>query len=423
MKILALNCGSSSIKYKLFDVDGNFQLLAKGMAERIGQNSSSICHVIENKDKYEIKTSLPDHRTAMHQLHKSLLDNKSSFSKDIGKIDGVGHRIVHGGERFRNPTLINEDIVELIKESARFAPLHSRASIIGIEVSRELLFDVPHVAVFDTALHQTMEFKAFLYGLPIEYYEKHKIRKYGFHGINHGYVANEAAGILTKPLDSLKIITCHLGSGCSITAFEQGKSIDTSMGLTPLEGLLMSSRCGDLDPSVVLYLIDVLGLKVEQISDLLNKKSGLLGLCGQNDMRDIITMAQKGDKKAQIAIEVFVYRIQKYIGAYVAALNGVDVIVFTGGIGENSSYIRERIMDNFGYLGTKIDITKNNDNETIFSSNSSNVWLMNIPANEEKVIAQQTFNMLSCHPSCFIADEVYYGSKEKCIDSKIRENS
>jgi acetate kinase len=251
------------------------------------------------------------------------------------------------------------------------------------------------VAVFDTAVHQTLESKAFLYALPIEYYEKYKIRKYGFHGINHSYVANEAARILAKPLNGLKVITCHLGSGCSITAFEQGRSIDTSMGLTPLEGLVMGSRCGDLDPSIVLYLIDVLGLQVEQVRDLLNRKSGLLGLCGHNDMRDIIEMAEKGDKRAQVAIEVFVYRIQKYIGAYAAALNGVDVIVFTGGIGENSPQIRTRITDNFSYLGAKIDSAKNEDNENILSSDDSVVRLMSIPANEEMLIAQQAYTIIT----------------------------
>ncbi len=394
MKILSLNCGSSSIKYKLFDVERNYQVLAKGMAERIGQKSSSICQTIENNREQKLETFLPDHRTAMRAMHKALVENKSSQIRSIDRIDGVGHRIVHGGEKLRNPALINEDVMKQIKEAAQFAPLHSLPNITGIEVSQELLPDIPNVAIFDTAVHQTMEFKAFLYGLPIEYYEKHKIRKYGFHGINHGYVANEAAGILSKQLNTLKVITCHLGNGCSITAFQRGKSIDTSMGLTPLEGLVMGSRCGDLDPSVVLYLIDVVGLKVSQVKDLLNKSSGLLGLCGKSDMRDIIAMAEKGDTKAQVAIDVFVYRIQKYIGAYVAALNGVDVIVFTGGIGENSPYIRARIAANFDYLGSHINQGKNKNNETIFSSDDSNVRLMNIPANEEMLIAQQTYRII-----------------------------
>ncbi len=395
MKILALNCGSSSIKYKLFDVDRNYQVLAKGIAERIGQKSSSICQTIENKPEYRIEKYLPDHRAAMQALHQALAENKSGLSGDIGKVDGVGHRIVHGGERFRNPALINEEVLEQIKESAMFAPLHCQPNVTGVEVSRELLPDVPHVAVFDTAAHQTLEPKAFLYALPIEYYEKYKIRKYGFHGINHSYVANEAARILTKPLNDLKVITCHLGSGCSITAFEQGRSIDTSMGLTPLEGLVMGSRCGDLDPSIVLYLIEVIGLQVEQVRDLLNRKSGLLGLCGHNDMRDITEMAEKGDKRAQIAIEIFVYRTQKYIGAYAAALNGVDVIVFTGGIGENSPSIRARIMGNFGYLGAYIDQAKNKNNETMLSSDDSVVRLMNIPANEEMLIAQHAYTIIT----------------------------
>ncbi len=390
-----MNCGSSSIKYKLFDGDRGFQVLAKGTAERIGQASAFIRQAVEGRGEQRIEKSLPDHRAAMRALHEALIESSSGSSGDIGKVEGVGHRIVHGGERLRGPAIINESVMEQIRDAARFAPLHSQPNIIGIEVSRELLSDVPHVAVFDTAVHQTIEPKAFLYGLPIEYYEKHGIRKYGFHGINHGYVANEAARILERPLDELKVITCHLGSGCSITAFERGRSIDTSMGLTPLEGLVMGTRCGDLDPAVVLYLMETLGLQGAQVSDLLNKESGLLGLCGRNDLRDIIAMAEKGDKRAQVAIEVFVYRTQKYIGAYAAALNGVDVIVFTGGIGENDAYIRERIVRNFGYLGVRIDQTRNENKGTVFSSDDSDVRLMNIPANEELVIAQQTYGMLA----------------------------
>jgi acetate kinase len=391
MKILALNSGSSSIKYSLFDANKNYQLLIRGVAERIGQNKSTIRQIIENKPEYKVEMHLPDHHTAMHALHQTLTQEKES----LNHIDAVGHRIVHGGEHLKNPTIINEEVIKDIKDVSKFAPLHCLPNVTGIEVLQELLPDIPHVAVFDTAAHATMPPKAYLYGIPMEYYEKYKIRKYGFHGINHSYVAREAAKVLNKEIETLKIISCHLGSGCSITAFENGRSIDNSMGLTPLEGLVMSSRSGDLDPALVLYLNDTLKLDTTEVTDLLNKKSGLLGLCGKGDMRDIIAAAKDGDKASQTAIDVFVYRIQKCIGAYIAALKGVDVIVFTGGIGENSPYIRALIADNFAYAGAFLDAKKNEKNEIIFSLNDSSIALMNIPANEEKVIAQQTHDLLA----------------------------
>lgn len=386
MKILALNSGSSSIKYRLLDSSKNYQLLKQGLAERIGQKTSSICQVRGNQPPHEREVALPDHITAMHALFPN---------KDLEEIDAVGHRVVHGGEQFKGPTLVSKEVIKEIIKLSRFAPLHCQPNVIGIEVLQELLPNIPHVAVFDTATHASMDFKAFLYGIPIEYYEKHKIRKYGFHGINHSYVAGEAARLLKKPLEELKTVTCHLGNGCSITAFEKGKSIDNSMGLTPLEGLVMGTRCGDLDPSVIIYFIEELGLSPEQITDLLNRKSGLLGLCGKSDMRDIIVMAKSGDKPSQMAIEIFVYRIQKYIGAYIAALNGVDAIVFTGGIGENSPYIRALIAKKFSYLDVIVENEENEKNKTIFSTGNSPIFLMNIPANEEKVIAQQTYQLLN----------------------------
>lgn len=387
MKILALNSGSSSIKYKLFDSDKNFQMLEQGVAERIGEQTSSILQIKENQLSFKENIFLPDHRRAVQTLF--------SRCEILHEIGGVGHRIVHGGELFKKPILMNREVIKEITELAQLTPLHSQPNIAGIEVLQELLPNIPHVAVFDTSAHAAMEHKAFLYGIPFEYYEKYKIRKYGFHGINHSYIAFEAARLIKKPLKELKVITCHLGNGCSISAFEKGKSIDNSMGFTPLEGAVMGTRCGDLDPSVVIYLVEKFGLQVDQLKDLLNKKSGLLGLCGKSDMRDIVVMMKKGDSFAQIAIETFVYRIQKYIGAYVAALNGVDVIVFSGGIGENSPYIRELIMKNFSYLGVRIKTENNENNATIFSDSASLLFLMNIPANEEVVIAQQTYELLS----------------------------
>lgn len=384
MKILALNSGSSSIKYRLFDSDHHFELLEQGVAERIGQDHSCISKIKENQPASKETISLPNHQQAMQALFPD-------GDKALHEIDAVGHRIVHGGERFKGPTLINQEVIQEISELAEFAPLHCEPNIIGIKALQKLLPKIPHIAVFDTSAHAEMEFKAFLYGIPFEYYEKYKIRKYGFHGINHSYIAFEAACLIGKPLEELKIITCHLGNGCSISAFEKGKSIDNSMGFTPLEGLVMGTRCGDLDPSVVLYFFEKFGLQIDQVRDLLNKKSGLFGLCGKNDMRDIIAMAKKGDQFAQIAIETFVYRIQKYIGAYVAALDGVNAIVFSGGIGENSPYIRSLVLKNFSYLGVHIEAEKNETNETVFSSGDSLLFLMSIPANEEMEIAQQTY--------------------------------
>jgi acetate kinase len=388
MKILALNSGSSSIKYRLFDSSNHYQLLKQGLADRIGQKTSYIHQVIDNQPVHDEEMELPDYRSAMHAL----------FSKErvnLDEIEAVGHRVVHGGEQFKGPTLVTKEVIKQIKELTKFAPLHCQPNVIGIEILQELLPEIPQVVIFDTSTHATMDHKAFLYGLPLEYYEKYKIRKYGFHGINHAYVAHEAAALLKKKFEELKIVTCHLGNGCSITAFEKGKSIDNSMGLTPLEGLVMGTRCGDLDPSVIIYLIEELGLKSEEITYLLNKKSGLLGLCGKSDMRDIIAMAKRGEKAAQMAIEVFVYRVQKYIGAYIAALNGVDAIVFTGGIGENSSYIRALITKNFSYLGVSVLQEEDDKNQTIFSTQDSRISLMTIPANEERLIAQQTYQVLA----------------------------
>jgi acetate kinase len=355
MKILALNSGSSTIKYALLDSQHTDTHIKKGAIERRGQ----------------------DDRSAIAALLQE---------QDLDAVEAVGHRVVHGGEYFRGPVVISQ--------CAKFAPLHCQPNVTGIEVLQELLPDVPQVAVFDTAEHANIPAKAFLYGLPLSYYEQHHIRRYGFHGINHGYVAQEAARRLKQPLSTLKIVTCHLGNGCSISAFEKGKSVDNSMGLTPLEGLLMGTRCGDMDPSVVIYLIEELGMTPAQITELLNKKSGLLGLCGTADMRDISATANNGDKSAQTAIEVFVYRIQKTIGGAIAALNGIDAIVFTGGIGENSAYLRNLIAKNFMYMDVRVDSEKNESQAPIFSTHQSKVALLTIPANEEKVIAEQTAQLL-----------------------------
>lgn len=416
MKTLVINSGSSSIKYQLFDISGvvgeiddtkaqsadsNYTtlggatLLAKGIAERIGLSGSFLRHKPDEKEEIILQKEFRNHRSAMQAIVDALIHPDYGVIKQVTEIEGVGHRVVHGGEKFTSSVLIDDNVLAAIRENAELAPLHNPPNIVGIEICQQLFKKVPNVAVFDTAVHQTMPRKAYLYGLPVELYEKHGIRKYGFHGTSHGYVAREAARLMNQPFDQVKIITCHLGNGCSITAFEHGRSVDTSMGLTPLEGIVMGTRSGDIDPAIVLYLMERLELSIGETNDLLNKKSGLLGLCGKRDMRDIMKLAQLGDKKAKTAIEVFVYRAVKYIGAYTAVLNGVDAIVFTAGIGENSPYLRERILENFDYLGVKIDKEKNKANELIFSTEDSKVYAMMIPTNEEFVIARDTYEIIT----------------------------
>ena len=395
MLILVINCGSSSIKYQLFQVNSEYKLLAKGLAERIGVSGSNISHKPAGKDEVVITKDLPDHRTALLAIEEALVSSEHGVIKDIKDIAGVGHRVVHGGEKFTRSILINDHVLNAIRENAKLAPLHNPPNITGIEVSMLVMPGVPNVAVFDTAIHQTMPKKAYLYGLPMDLYEKHGIRKYGFHGTSHGYVAKQAAKLMNKPFETLKIITCHLGNGGSITAFDHGRSVDTSMGLTPLEGIVMGTRSGDMDPAVVLYLQEVLGLSLPKTNDLLNKQSGLKGLCGQADMRDIVKLANQGDENAKTAIDVFCYRIQKYIGSYIAVLNGVNAIVFTAGIGENSPFLREQVLENFAYMGIKVDSAKNLANEQIFSTKDSKVAAMMIRTNEELVIAQDTFDIIT----------------------------
>ncbi|OHB58473.1 MAG: acetate kinase [Planctomycetes bacterium GWF2_50_10] len=395
MLILVINCGSSSIKYQLFEINSQYTILAKGLVERIGLPGSNIAHKPNGKDEVVINKDLPDHRAALAAIEEALVSPVHGVIKDVNEIAGVGHRVVHGGEKFTRSILINEHVLDAIRENAKLAPLHNPPNITGIEVSQALMPGVPNVAVFDTAIHQTMPKKAYLYGLPIDLYHKHGIRKYGFHGTSHGYVAKQAAKLLNKPFETLKIITCHLGNGGSITAFDHGKSVDTSMGLTPLEGIVMGTRSGDIDPAIVLYLQEELGVSLSQTNDLLNKQSGLKGLCGKNDMRDIVKLANQGEEMAQVAIDVFCYRIQKYIGSYVAVLNGVNAIVFTAGIGENSPFLREQVLENFSYLGLKLDTAKNRANEQIFSTKDSKVAAMMIRTNEELVIAQDTFDIIT----------------------------
>ena len=389
MNILVVNSGSSSVKFQLLDMEGQERRLIKGIADRIGLDDSFIRLEADGTAEDRRDLPLPDHRSAFRAVCDVLHDGPHA------SIDGVGHRFVHGGETFTESVLIDDDVMGILRRLSDLAPLHNPPNIMGIEVCREMLQGVPMAAVFDTALHQTMPPKAYLYGLPAELYERHGIRRYGFHGTSHFYVAHKAAQELGRRFEDLRLITCHLGNGCSITAFSRGQSVDTSMGFTPLEGLVMGTRCGDLDPAVPLYLVKDLGMSPEEVDNMLNTESGLKGLCGRRDMRDIVEQARQGDTAGRTAIEVFVYRIQKYIGAYTAVLGGVDAIVFTAGIGQNSDTIRKEVLRPFGYLGLKIDDARNRLGRTVFSADESKVYAMTIATDEELVIARDTYELVT----------------------------
>ena len=396
MIILVINCGSSSIKYQLFEIDGeSYSLLAKGIAERIGLTGSFIKHTKIGEETLVIDTELPDHRRAMKEIQPLLTDPAHGVIKDMNEIDGIGHRVVQGGEKFTASAFITDEILNTIRDMSKFAPLHNPHNVTGIVSCQDVLPDTPNVAVFDTAIHQTMPPKAYIYAIPIKYYKEGGIRRYGFHGTSHGYVSKEAAKVLGRPFDEVKIITCHIGNGGSIAAFDRGKCVDTSMGLTPLEGIVMGTRSGDIDPAAVLYLMSEYGLSAKETDNLLNKESGLKGLTGKADMRDVLAMAAKGNEDAKVAIEIYCYRIRKYIGAYAAVLNGADAIVFTAGVGENNPDIRKWILSDMEYVGLKLDDEKNENNDVVFSADDSKVAALNIPTDEELVIARDTYRLLS----------------------------
>ncbi|MBM3138488.1 MAG: acetate kinase [Chloroflexi bacterium] len=397
MKILVINSGSSSIKYKLYKSAGGvgeFVVLAQGGAERISISGSSVECKKPGCEKEHQYLDLPDHKTAINAIFQMLTDPVKGALKSLSELSGVGHRVVHGGEDFTKSALINGDVVEAIRKNSVLAPLHNPPNLMGIQAVYELFPDMPQVAVFDTAIHQSMPPKAYLYGLPKDQYTIHKIRRYGFHGTSHGYVAKKAAKELKRPLDKLKIITCHLGNGGSLAAFCGGKSIDTSMGLTPLAGILMGTRSGDLDPYIPLHIMETQRLSAAQVSVMMNKHGGLLGVCGKSDMRDVLDGCEKGNEACWEALEIFIYNIQKYIGAYAAAMNGVDVIVFTAGIGENNPVIREKVLANFSYLGLKLDKRANSANETLITSAASLVKSLVIHTDEEMVIAADTLELI-----------------------------
>lgn len=392
MKVLVINCGSSSLKYQLIDAQTE-EVLAKGLCERIGIDGK-LTHRAAGKENYEAETALPTHTEAVSAVLSALLDAEHGVIASLEEIGAVGHRVVHGGERFSGSTRIDGAVLELIEQCNDLAPLHNPANLIGIRACQSLMPDVPMVAVFDTAFHQTMPEEAYLYGLPYEYYEKYGIRRYGFHGTSHAYVSRRAAELVGTPAPELKIIVCHLGNGASVSAVKNGVCVDTSMGLTPLEGLIMGTRSGDMDPAIVEFIAHKEAMSLEETMDVLNKKSGVLGISGvSSDFRDIEAAADDGNTRAAAAIRAFSYRVAKYIGAYAAAMNGVDVIAFTAGVGENNMTVRKQVSEYLGYLGTSLDEEKNRirGEETVLSTPGSKVTLLLVPTNEELAIARETY--------------------------------
>jgi len=400
MNILVINCGSSSIKYQLINREKR-KVLAKGLLEKIGKANSSQIHYIGGK-VVKKQDEVANYEEGLRSILALLLDKKRGVIKDASEISAVGHRVVHGGEDFFHSVLIDDEVIKTIKSYISLAPLHNPPNLAGIKAARSLLPDVPQVAVFDTAFHQTLPGKAFLYALPYQYYEKYKIRRYGFHGTSHRYIAERAAKFLKKPLKELKIITCHLGNGCSITAIDKGKSIDTSMGFTPLEGLVMGTRCGDIDAAAVLFLMEKENFTTAQMDNLLNKQSGLLGISGiSNDLREVQKWVVKGDQRAKLALEVFPYRIKKYIGAYSAVLGGLDALIFSAGIGENEANIRDKVCQRLEFLGVYLDKNKNRARSKasrFISTESSPAKILVIPTNEEEMIAEETWRVV--HSFC-----------------------
>ncbi len=396
MKVLVINCGSSSLKYQLIDSVSE-AALAVGICERIGQEVSYLKHTPNGGEKVVIETSMKNHDVAVQMVLDALVDKNHGVIKSLDEIGAVGHRVVHGGEKFSASTLITDEVIKAIEECNDLAPLHNPANLIGIHACAKLMKGVPMVGVFDTAFHQTMPPKAYLYGLPHEYYDNYKIRKYGFHGTSHSFVSKRAAEYLNLDINNSKIVVCHLGNGASISAVLNGKSIDTSMGFTPLAGLVMGTRSGDIDPSIIDFIAKKEKKSIDEIMDLLNKQSGVQGMSDvSSDFRDINAAMDSGNEKAIVAFDVFNYRVAKCVGGYVAAMNGVDAIVFTAGVGENDHKVREYVCNYFGYLGVTLDLEKNKARgvETVLTTPDSKVKVCIIPTNEELTIARETVALL-----------------------------
>ena len=392
MNVLVINCGSSSLKFQLINSDSE-QVLAKGLCERIGIDGS-LTYQPAGGEKVKSDKAMPTHTEAIQFVIDALTDDKTGVGKDLKEIGAVGHRVVHGGEKFAKSVVITDEVMKAIEECNDLAPLHNPANLIGINACQELMPGTPMVAVFDTAFHQTMPAKAYMYGLPYEYYDKYKVRRYGFHGTSHSFVSKRAAELVGKSYDAVKTIVCHLGNGASICAVENGESVDTSMGLTPLEGLVMGTRSGDIDPAILEFIAKKEDLDIAGLMTMLNKKSGVFGLSNNlsSDFRDLTSAAESGNEIAATTVDVFCYRVAKYVGSYVAAMNGVDVIAFTAGIGENASLVREKVMEYLGYLGVAIDKEANDSHgeEVKISTPDSKVDVFVIPTNEELAIARET---------------------------------
>ena len=392
MKVLVINCGSSSLKYQLIDAQTE-KALAVGLCERIGIDGR-LNHTPAGGEKVVINKDMPDHEVAVQMVLDELTDEKYGVISDLKEIDAIGHRVVHGGEKFASSVVINDEVMAAIEECNPLAPLHNPANLIGIRACQAIMPGVPNVAVFDTAFHQTMEPTAFMYGLPYECYEKYKVRRYGFNGTSHSFVSKRAVEYFGLDPENSKVIVCHLGNGASVSAVKNGKVVDTSMGMTPMEGLVMGTRCGDIDPTIVEFLAHKLDITLEDVMTILNKKSGVYGLSGgiSSDFRDLDKATNEGNEKAALAVKVFSYRTAKYIGAYVAAMDGVDAIVFTAGLGENDAVVRQQIVDHFGYLGITLDqeANKGRGKECTISTPDSKVKVAVIPTNEELAIARET---------------------------------
>lgn len=392
MKILVINCGSSSLKYQLINME-NEESLAQGLVERIGIEGSILTQKVPGRDKYIIEQPMNDHKDAIKLVLGALIDEAHGVITSMDEISAVGHRVVHGGEKYATSVVINEDVMGSLEECVKLAPLHNPANIIGINACKSLMPNTPMVGVFDTAFHQTMPKEAYMYPLPYELYTKHGIRKYGFHGTSHKFVSTTCAEMMGKDIKDLKIITCHLGNGASLSAVKNGQSVDTSMGFTPLEGIAMGTRCGNIDPAIVTFLMKEEGMTADAVNDLMNKKSGVLGLSGvSSDFRDIEGAANEGNERAKLALDVYHYRVRQMIGAYAAAMGGVDAIVFTAGLGENSPETRMEVCTGLEFLGAKIDPAKNNvrGKAVDLSTEDSTVKVFVIPTNEELVIARDT---------------------------------